>query len=147
MTDELHLRVTVVNPPSGVDVALQLDENDLVRLTCTTKESISFDISVRVAAEGHESMTRLLGRGVHGPPSARFLYVNWGVRAGQASSCWDRRAKVPLSGITPSLIAACRANPKARLEVRFEGTGRDGGPACATVPILPPGWFVTSEVE
>jgi hypothetical protein len=48
--------------------------------------------------------------------------------AGQADSCWTRRLKVPLSGITTKMIAA-----GGILEARVPGTGRDGGPACASV--------------
>jgi len=67
------------------------------------------------------------------------VYINTGVRAGQPDSCWDRRAKVPLGGITSDLIAAALAGDVA-LEARIEGTARDGGPACATVPLLGDGW-------
>jgi hypothetical protein len=42
---------------------------------------------------------------------------------------------VPLSDITEKLIRSGR-----RLEARFNGTARDGGPACATVPLLDGGW-------
>jgi hypothetical protein len=60
--------------------------------------------------------------------------VSSGVRAGQADSCWDRRAKVPLATITRELIEEAAATPGAWLEARIEGTGKDGGPTCATVP-------------
>jgi len=46
--------------------------------------------------------------------------------------------KVPLAGISWELIDGL--TPGARLEVRIPGRGRNGGPALATVPILPPGW-------
>jgi len=46
---------------------------------------------------------------------------------------------VPLGGITSDLIAAALAGDVA-LEARIEGTARDGGPACATVPLLGDGW-------
>jgi len=55
--------------------------------------------------------------------------------AGEVPSCWTRRAKVPLAGITDALIATGEI-----LEARFAGTARDGGPACATVPLLDGGW-------
>jgi hypothetical protein len=49
---------------------------------------------------------------------------------------------VPLTGITGTLIEAALAVSGATLESRIQGTAGDGGPACATVPILEPGWHV-----
>jgi len=33
--------------------------------------------------------------------------------------------------------------PNAKLVAEFDGTARDGGPACATVKLTPAGWKVT----
>jgi hypothetical protein len=73
--------------------------------------------------------------------------VTSGKRAGQANSCWDRRAKVSLKGITPQLIAAVKQQPGAHLEARIAGTAADGGPACATVPLLEGGWRVVAPLS
>jgi len=51
-----------------------------------------------------------------------------------------RRAKVPLGGVSWALIEALPAGE--RLEAHIAGTARDGGVACASVPLLPPGWRV-----
>jgi hypothetical protein len=75
----------------------------------------------------------VLGPVTQGPPTARFLYLNSGSRAGQLDSCWDQRAKVPVTGISRELIETIREIPGARLEARIAGTAPDGGPACATV--------------
>jgi hypothetical protein len=40
------------------------------------------------------------------------------------------------------LIEKALSNPDGVLEARIQGTGRDGGPACATVPLLDAGWKV-----
>jgi hypothetical protein len=79
--------------------------------------------------------SRFLGPFTQGPPTARFVYVTSGQSAGQPGSCWNRRAKIPLGGITWSLLEQVLAKKGAVLEVQIEGTGRDGGPACATVPL------------
>ena len=50
---------------------------------------------------------------------------------------WQRRAKVPLAGITWTMI-----KKGSVIEAHIEGTARDGGPACATVPLLGGGWKV-----
>ncbi|HEY7635758.1 MAG TPA: DUF5990 family protein [Gemmatimonadales bacterium] len=99
---------------------------------------------VRVGAPRSGAQPSLLGRVTQGPPSARFVYVNSGVRAGQADSCWDRRAKVPITGITSHLIDSVEHKRGTRLEARIAGTAGDGGRACATVPLLDGGWRVVS---
>jgi len=47
---------------------------------------------------------------------------------------------VPLGGISQELVEALRGG--GRLEARIAGRGRDGSPACASVPLLVPGWHV-----
>ena len=48
---------------------------------------------------------------------------------------------VDLEGeITRKMVDAALGEPGTVLEARFEGIGRDGGPACATVPLLDGGW-------
>lgn len=54
-----------------------------------------------------------------GPPKARFLYITWGPP-------WQRRAKVSLMNLPPG----------EALHASIAGTGRDGGPCCASVPFL-----------
>ena len=138
----LPLRVTVVHPPPHVTFALQLGRAELVAPNRVTGTEISFDLELRIGARRPNGRPTLLGPAAQGPPNARFLYINSGKRAGQLASCWDRRAKVPLTGITLPLIEAVLAAPGVRLESRIHGTARDGGPACATIPILEPGWYV-----
>ena len=65
---------------------------------------------------------------VQGPPRQRFVYLDIGTYAGQADSCWSRRLKIPLDGIPAKLMGAGGV-----LEACVAGTGRDGGPNCATV--------------
>jgi hypothetical protein len=73
-------------------------------------------------------MAALAGSFVQRPCGRRFVYLDIGTYAGQADSHWSRRRKIPISGITAKMIAAGGV-----LEARVPGTGRDGGPACATV--------------
>lgn len=68
-----------------------------------------------------------------GPTTGRFLYLDIGKLAGQADSQWERRIKVPLTGITWELIEKVSSDPKLVLEAQLPGTGKDGGPSCATV--------------
>jgi hypothetical protein len=47
---------------------------------------------------------------------------------------------LPLATITQKLVE--QAKKGAMLEARIAGTAKDGGPACATVPLLGGGWRV-----
>lgn len=134
---ELLLRIVVVNPPAGVAFALQLGRDELAPPTSRTSGELTFDFSVRVA-DAHAQPPRLVGPFTQGPPTARFVYVNSGTLAGETSSCWTRRAKVPLKSISQEVIGQALDNPGVRLETRIRGTAGDGGPACASVPLLTP---------
>lgn len=145
MPRELSLRITVLHPPPGVTFGVQRGQGgkaDLVAPTRSTTESLTFDITVRVGNDPADGPPRLLGPFVQGPPAGRFVYVNSGTLAGQADSCWTRRAKVFLTGISWPLIEEVMSKPDAVLEARIRGVARDGGPACAKVPLLEGGWKV-----
>lgn len=142
MDRELPLRVVVVGPLPGVAYRLQRGKADLEEPARQDPETISFDFTVRVRAAG--DALNLTGPYAQGPPTARFLYIGSGKHAGQQHSCWDRRAKVPLTGITKAQIEETLTTPGAVLEARIQGIGRDGGPACATVPIMGEGWQVVA---
>ncbi|TAH35273.1 MAG: hypothetical protein EYC70_13415 [Planctomycetota bacterium] len=97
---------------------------------------------MRLGAPKAPGALRFLGEFAQGPPAARFVYVSSGARAGQGGSCWDRRAKVPLGGITPEQARRVLAGEGLVLEARIGGTARDGGPMCGAVPLLGAGWTV-----
>ena len=138
---DLPIRAFIEHPPSGVAWALQLSKGDLSELAApvrTSPEQLEFEFTIR--AECTAAGVRLLGPGVQGPPTARFFYLNSGTYAGQVGTPYGRRAKVPLAGITTEMVAAFK--PGQTLEVRIPGTGKDGGPTCASVRLPSPGWKV-----
>ena len=137
---ELTLRITVLQPPPGVAFCLQRGRTDLVPATRVSKGRLAFDFTLRVMGRRAEGPPNFRGPLAHGPPAGRFVYVNSGTLAGQADSCWTRRAKVPLSGIGWELIEQALSAPTTTLEASILGTAKDGGPACATVPLLDGGW-------
>ena len=98
----------------------------------------TFDFDIRVDLTGPEP--NFLGPFAHGPKDARFVYVNSGTYAGQADTCWSRRAKLSLMGITKEEVERVLNTPGARLQTTINGTGRDGGPVCASVKGLE--WMV-----
>jgi hypothetical protein len=140
---ELPLRIVVLRPPPGVTFAVQRGRSGLLAPTDASAEALAFDLTVRVAPRG-DGTVNVLGEFAQGPPADRFVYLNVGTSAGQAGSCWTRRAKVKTAGITPALVAETLATPGAVLEARIAGTGRDGTPCCATIPLLDGGWRVVA---
>jgi hypothetical protein len=137
--NELLLRITVDDPPPGVIFQLQRGARDLEPAARATRTSIAFEFAVRVG-ERPTGEPNFLGPFAQGPPASRFVYISSGTLAGQRDTCWSRRAKVPLTTITWAMIKRARAEGAA-LETRIAGTGRDGGPACASVPLVG-GWRV-----
>jgi len=139
---ELPLRIVVDQPIPGVALALQLGSGvkfDLVGPVQASVDALVFDLDINVDGSNAVGEPRLLGRFVQGPPTARFVYINVGASAGQIGSPWQRRVKVPLGAITWQAIE--QLSPGERLTAHIASRGRDGTPACATVPILPPGWM------
>ena len=139
----LPLRIVVLRPPTGVRFAVQRGKADLLPPARMSDDEEVFELEVRVAARGEGSAPNLLGPFAHGPPADRFLYVSSGTSAGQPGSRWTRRAKIKTAGIGWELVEETLATPGAVLEARIAGTGRDGGPCCATVPLLDGGWKVS----
>src|SRR4051812_41986112 len=137
----LPLRIVVEQPVPGVALALQRGASGaatLVGPTHVSAEALAFDLEVLLDGSNAAGGPRLLGPFVQGPPTARFVYINVGASAGQIGSPWRRRAKVPLGAIDWQAIEALA--PGERLTAHIASTARDGSPACATIPILSPGW-------
>jgi len=139
---ELHLRITVVNPIPGVWLRLQSGRADLIEPTVIAPSEISFDFTVRVGEPQPDGSPNFLGPCTQGPPSERFVYINAGIHAGQSGTPWDRRAKIPLRGISKAQITATLEEPGSFLEVRYPGRGKDGGPTCASVRLPPDAWVL-----
>ena len=125
------LRIIVEQPPRGVDFALQRGSGnayETVQKQRSEGKDLAFEFQPLIREGVSDSMAALGGPFVQGPPRQRFVYVDIGTYAGQADSCWSRRLKIPLDGITAKMIGSGGV-----LEARIPGTGRDGGPNCATV--------------
>lgn len=138
---ELPLRIVMRDPVPGVAIALQRGPSGKASLVWpveSSAEALVFDLDVVVDGSLADGRPRLLGPFVQGPPAGRFVYLTAGTGAGQFASPWTRRAKVPLGGLSWALIEGLA--PGARLAAHIAGKSRDGGPACASVPLLPPGW-------
>lgn len=144
MIRSLTLRVTLIKPLPGVPLCLQQGKDDLVPPSSDSGEIVFFDFTVNIINDRVDGPPNFRGPFVQGPPNGRFIYINSGTYAGHADSCWSRRAKIPLSGISWELIEEALSKSKAVLEARIAGTARDGGPACGTVQLMENGWKVIS---
>jgi hypothetical protein len=138
---QIAARIVLVDPPKGVAFALQRGKNELASMTTASGKSLAFDFSFQVS-RGDDGLPRFSGEFVQGPTRGKFVYVNSGTSAGQYGSPWTRRAKIGLQSLDwPTLERAAKA-PNAVLQARIAGQHKDGGPACATVPLLDGGWTV-----
>lgn len=133
--ETVALRVVVVGPPPGVVFSVQGKIGEHFGTVRSKHEDLVFDVVVRAVAG---DPPRFLGPVAQGPPAQRFLYVCSGTCAGDATSPWTRRAKIPFATITSELVR--RALRGGRLVARIAGRAKDGGPACATVPLLDGRW-------
>jgi len=128
----------VINPPAGVTLRMQRGRHELVEPSKVTNAVATFDFEVRVGSRPG-ALPNFLGEFTQGPAASRFVYINSGQNAGQVGSPWSRRAKIPLTGITQAQIdKAIETN--AVLVADYVGTGRDGGPTCASVRLDGDGW-------
>ena len=131
MTRELTLRIVIEQPPAGVDFGLQKGSGsawEVVQKQRSHGKDLVFEFQPSRKDGVSDSMAALGGPFVQGPRRQRFVYIDIGTYAGEADSCWSRRLKIPLQGIPAKFIGTGGV-----LEARVPGTGRDGGPNCATV--------------
>jgi hypothetical protein len=99
----------------------------------STAELISFAVTLNLGPALADGAFNFQGPYAQGTPADRFIYVNSGVRAGQADTRWERRAKIKLAGIPRELVEAAADDSNRAIEARIPGTAPDGGPVCATV--------------
>jgi Family of unknown function (DUF5990) len=104
-----------------------------IQTQSTNGGNLNFEFTLIVKGNAGEVPPNFLGPLSQGPARGRFVYIDIGKSAGQTNSSWQRRIKIPLTGITWELIQQTLANKKLVLEARLPGTGKDGGPSCATV--------------
>src|SRR6516164_2175037 len=134
MEADLHLRIVLEKPPAGVDFGLQRGQGprlQTVQIQRSNGGNLTFDCSVTVKDNRKDGLPNFLGPLTQGPPTERFIYFDIGQFAGQKDSCWNRRLKIPLVGITWDMIRQASAHQRLALETSVPGTGKRGGPMCA----------------
>ena len=144
MNQELSIRIILESPPAGVDFGIQKGSGNTYETILKQRSSnqdlcFEFKISVK---ESKTSLHNFTGPYVQGPSNERFIYVDIGTAAGQINSVWTRRLKIPLRDISAETIKQMLTDSSLVLETKVPGTGRDGGPNCATVKPFS-GWYLS----
>jgi hypothetical protein len=132
----VSLRIILVDPPPGVDFGIQEGKGNDYRTLAVQRSKVgklTLECTIKVKGNRSDGPPNFVGPISQGPPNGRFIYVDIGKSAGQIDSCWQRRIKIPLEGITWEMIESVLDTPKRWLQATIPGTGKDGGPTCATV--------------
>lgn len=153
----VRLRIRCVRPPRPEDhgAAFGLQDNtsthhwNLHPGRVLANGDYLFECECRVRPRTGDEAPRFLGPFVHGPAAGRFLYLSWRPTSSHPGNAepprpaWVRRMKIHLRTIAWAQIdEAIRSD--GVLEAAVQGTGRDGGPNCASVPLLGEGWQVAA---
>jgi len=128
-------RIILLNPTEGVEFGLQKGSGnnyETIQKQVAEKGNLHFDFTAEVRM-GKDGTYSFYGPFVQGPPAVRFVYIDIGTAAGQRSSAWSRRLKIPLTDISKELLKEVLNGSDILLETTVPGIGRDGGPNCGTV--------------
>ena len=133
----LALHITVQTPPAGLHYGLQKGHGgkvEIEQIQHSTGQDLHFYWIIDLKGDKQkDAEPKFSGSFVQGPSGDKFVYIDIGTYAGQTNTKWARRLKIPLYGITWDQIDKINSNPEFILECCVPGTGKDGGPNCATV--------------
>ena len=128
---EIRMRIVIENPVPGVLHSLQTgDSGVLDPKRSQAREPLSFDFQVRIAPGPKFFGDQVRREG----PTRRFVYIRIGTAAGDYASEWSRRMKIDVHDTPQDLLDRAMAG-EGVVELRVDGTGKDGTPACATVKV------------
>lgn len=137
MESEITFQIVLLKPTPDVDFGLQKGSGsnyETVQKQRSGSKDLSFNLTINIKGDkAKDKSPKLTGSFVQGPTNGKFIYIDIGTYAGQTGTLWARRLKVPLTGITWKEIDQLIANPMLIMETSVPGTGKDGGPNCATV--------------
>lgn len=127
------MRIILLDPPPGVQFAVQRGRSELLEPAVEQRGAIQFALSLRLGSPLPDGTVNFVGEFAQGTPSDRFVYINSGTLAGQPHSPWTRRAKLKLASIPQQVVEAGLSAGGGIMEARIRGTMGDGGPICASV--------------
>lgn len=132
---EIRMRLVIDRPVKGVFHSLQDKDNTPIDVKSSKDgKPVVFEFPVRFGPDDGKRGPKFYGEYVRSEgPTRRFFYICIGQGAGQKDTPWARRMKIDIAGI-PQAILDKAARGKV-VEGGIIGTGKDGSPACATVPL------------
>lgn len=137
MEPEIALQIVLLKPTPGVDFGLQKGSGnnyEVIQKQRSDSKDLSFNFAVKVKGDKIKDQSpKLSGSFVQGPTNGKFIYIAVGTYAGQTGTPWSRRLKIPLTGIMWKDVDQLIVDPNLIMEANVPGTGKDGGPNCATV--------------
>ena len=144
MDRDITLRIVLESPPAGVDFGIQKGRGSMYETIETQRSTggdlvFEFSVVLKMATAG--GSPDFGGPIAQGPRGGRFVYVDIGTLAGQRDTPWSRRLKVPLTDFPSAPMRQASAGATVVFETRVPGTGRDGGPSCASVKDFE-GWSI-----
>ena len=134
----LHLLITCDAPPPAIyqgqptEFGLQDKQQALRTGAALPGGALRFDCELEIKPHAATGAPDFGGAFVHGPASARFLYLGWRPPGG----AWIKRFKIPLAPIGWEQVAAAQAGA---LATRIDTT-RSG-----TVALLGAGWVPSED--
>jgi hypothetical protein len=132
---EITLQIILLKPIPDVVFGLQKgagNNYETVQKQVAASNDLSFTFTIKVKGDrAKDKVPKFSGSFVQGPADSKFVYIDIGTCAGQTNTIWSRRLKIPLTGIGWKDIDSLSVN--SMLQARVPGTGKDGGPNCATV--------------
>ena len=135
MESETTLQIILTKPTPAVVFGLQKGSGnnyETVQKQIPTSNDLTFTFLIKVKGDrAKDKFPKLSGSFVQGSADNKFVYIDIGSYAGQSDTIWSRRLKVPLAGITWRDIDSLTG--RSILQTSVPGTGKDGGPNCATV--------------
>ena len=144
MDQQVKFSILLKTPPAGVDYGLQKGSGntyETVQTQRSASKDLYFEFTAMVKRNKGAHAPDFRSPFVQGPANGRFIYIDIGTYAGQRETTWSRRLKIPLSGISFEIVDKLLNNTSAILETSVPGTGKDGGPNCATVKPFD-GWYI-----
>jgi hypothetical protein len=135
MESEITLQIILIKPTPETVFGLQKGSGstyETVQKQIPISNDLSFKFTIKVKGDrSKEKFPKFSGSFVQGSADNKFVYIDIGTCAGQFGSLWSRRLKIPLTGITWENIDSLSVD--SMLQTSVPGTGKDGGPNCATV--------------
>ena len=135
MISELTLQIILIEPTPGVVFGLQKGSGsnyETIQKQISSSNDLTFKFAIKVKGDrSKDKLPKFSGSFVQGSADNKFIYIDIGTYAGQSGTTWSRRLKIPLTGITWKDIDSLSEH--SMLQTSVPGTGKDGGPNCATV--------------